>query len=193
MNTSELNDTAHKILDVAEYYTQTRGFNAFSYKDIQNEVGIKTSSIHYYFPTKQDLAITMATRFNERLKVNLGELSQKYKSAMKRLEAFNIMQIDIVAQNKFCLCGMLASDIHGLPKLSNGKLDQFFDLVESWLVEAIKLGQDQGEINASLNPVNVASTYLATLEGGMLIARAKKNTKYLEKILNETLLGFASH
>ena len=49
-----LNDTAHKILDVAEHFTQSLGFNAFSYKDIQENVGIKTSSIHYYFPTKTD-------------------------------------------------------------------------------------------------------------------------------------------
>ena len=30
----KLNDTAHKILDVAEFLTQTKGFKAFSYKDI---------------------------------------------------------------------------------------------------------------------------------------------------------------
>lgn len=59
----QLNDTAHKIFDIAEHYTQTRGFNAFSYKDIQNEVGIKISSIHYYFSTKKNLALSMTERY----------------------------------------------------------------------------------------------------------------------------------
>ena len=58
----EHNATAGKILDVAEHFMQTRGFNDFSYRDIQNEVGVKTSSIHYYFPTKQDLVIHLIDR-----------------------------------------------------------------------------------------------------------------------------------
>ena len=68
---TELNETAHKLLDAAEFYTQTCGFNAFSYKDLQKDVGVKTSSIHYYFPTKKDLAITMITRFVERYRQHL--------------------------------------------------------------------------------------------------------------------------
>ena len=59
----ELNETAHKLLDSAERYTKSQGFNAFSYRDLQNEVGVKTSSIHYHFPTKKDLALSMTARY----------------------------------------------------------------------------------------------------------------------------------
>jgi TetR/AcrR family transcriptional repressor of nem operon len=187
MNTNELNSTANKILDVAEFYTQTRGFNAFSYKDIQNQVGVKTSSIHYYFPTKHDLAVTMATRFNVRLKELLKGLTQMNPSATQRIEAFNNIHVDTVSQGKFCLCGMLASDMDGLPEHANEELDQFFAIVEGWLAQAIKDGQEQGEMKADLNPEANAAAFLATIEGGMLIARAKKDPIHLKKILAEAL------
>ena len=183
----ELNETAHKILDVAERYTQTRGFNAFSYKDIQNEVNIKTSSIHYYFPTKQDLAMAMATRFNEQLKINLKESAEKYSSSIERLEVFNAAHVEIVAQDKFCLCGMLASDAHGLSEIVRSKLDEFFNIVETWLTDAFQLGKEQNKIKNNINARETASIYLATVEGGMLIARARKQPEYLANILTEAL------
>ncbi len=34
---------------------RTRGCNGFSYRDLAEHVGVKTSSIHYYFPGKDDL------------------------------------------------------------------------------------------------------------------------------------------
>lgn len=183
----KLNDTANRVLDVAEHFTQTRGFNAFSYKDIQNEVGVKTSSIHYYFPTKQDLAVVMTERFTQRLEDTLKELTEQNDSAIARINAFNALHISLVDQGKFCLGGMLASDILGLPELANGKLDRFFHVIEQWLKEAIALGQEQGSIQSTVNSEKSALTYLAALEGGMLIARAKKQPQLLEQILDEAL------
>lgn len=184
---SQLNDTANRVLDVAEHFTQTRGFNAFSYKDIQKEVGVKTSSIHYYFPTKQDLAVAMTERFIERLQDSLKALSDQNDTAIDRVKAFNALHVSLVNDGKFCLGGMLASDILGLPELANGKLDRFFNVIEVWLKETIALGQAQGAIQAKVNPEKAAPMYLATLEGGMLIARAKQQPQLLEQILDKAL------
>ena len=112
-----LNDTAHKILDIAEYYTQTYGFNAFSYKDIQNEVGIKTSSIHYYFSTKQDLAYVMTERYIERFSILLNEITQRNQTGHGQLKALANIYINALKQERFCISGMLASDALSLPIL----------------------------------------------------------------------------
>lgn len=69
---SELNETAHKLLDSAERYTKSQGFNAFNYQDLQNEVGVKASSIHSHFPTKKDLALTLTARYTEAVQRLLG-------------------------------------------------------------------------------------------------------------------------
>ncbi|EQD50561.1 transcriptional regulator, TetR family, partial [mine drainage metagenome] len=43
-----------KIIDVAQQLVQSRGFNAFSYRDLADRISIRTASIHYYFPKKDD-------------------------------------------------------------------------------------------------------------------------------------------
>ena len=49
--------TYNQILELANKYIQKVGFNAFSYSDLANEIGIKKASIHYHFPSKTDLGI----------------------------------------------------------------------------------------------------------------------------------------
>lgn len=72
--------TAAKIADIAESYIQSRGFNGFSFRDIQNELGIKTASIHYHFKTKQDLAKVVFERYLERYGAQLNNIDQQQVS-----------------------------------------------------------------------------------------------------------------
>src|SRR5690242_7158071 len=56
------NPVYNNILDIAENLIQTQGYNAFSFRDIAEAAGIKTSSIHYYFPAKADLGKAVVAR-----------------------------------------------------------------------------------------------------------------------------------
>ena len=38
--------TSQQILDIAQRLVQTRGFNAFSYADIANEMNVSKASMH---------------------------------------------------------------------------------------------------------------------------------------------------
>ena len=57
-------NTRTKILDTAQTLIQTVGFNAMSYADISKVVGIRKASIHYYFPSKDDLVVTLLERYS---------------------------------------------------------------------------------------------------------------------------------
>lgn len=180
-----LNKTAHKLLDVAEKKTQLLGFNGFSYKDLQNEVGIKTSSIHYYFPSKQDLACAMINRYTNRFDGYLQSISQSQPKGLKRLSQLADLFIGVVEEGKFCLCGMLASDFMSLEKSVVKKLRNYFDRVEKWIYEAIEIGKKQNEIKKEVNSVQSASCFFALLEGGMLMARTQQNTKPFKEAIKE--------
>lgn len=186
----ELNETAHRLLDVAEQYTQKHGFNAFSYKDIQNEVGVKTSSIHYYFPTKHDLAIRMTERYVERSRKMLKGIAKENKCGLKRLDALGKIYIGILNNNQFCLCGMLASDMTTLPDIISSKLDDFFSFTQEWVAESIELAKDQGTFSKSVHAENAAAQFVAVLEGGMLIARVKKDTTPLQTLITNTFTSY---
>ncbi|MEM9103165.1 MAG: TetR family transcriptional regulator C-terminal domain-containing protein [Pseudomonadota bacterium] len=183
----QLNATAHKVLDVAEKFTQLNGFNAFSYKDLQNEVGVKTSSIHYYFPTKQDLAFVMAERYLNRFQESLAAIEQTQERGINRLVALGQIFIHVVNEGKFCLCGMLASDMLSLPANVNSKLEAFFTCIEDWVVKTVHLGVNQNEIDSSIDAKSFAQQFLASLEGGMLIARIKNTTNDFENMVKNSI------
>ena len=148
---------------------------------------MKTSSIHYYFPTKNDLALSMTERYIENFRTSLNSLSSEQTNGVKRLESLGNVCVDVVRDHKFCMCGMLASDLLSLPDVVNDKLNEFFKMMEDWIVIAIELGKEQKQIKPSINSETTAAYYLAVLEGGMLIARSKKQPKYLQTILSEAV------
>ena len=57
---------AVEILDAAETMIQSQGYNGFSFREIADQVGIKSASVHYHFPTKADLGAAVARRYTDR-------------------------------------------------------------------------------------------------------------------------------
>src|ERR1700732_273229 len=56
-------DVKTAIMDAAERRMQLGGFGGFSFREIAADVGIKSSSVHYHFPTKEDLAAAVLWRW----------------------------------------------------------------------------------------------------------------------------------
>src|SRR5262245_64393090 len=57
-------DTRTLILDAAQDLIQRLGANAVSYQHLSEAVGIRKASIHYHFPTKQDLLEALIERYH---------------------------------------------------------------------------------------------------------------------------------
>lgn len=50
MTTQSVRD---QLLEHTLVLVRQRGFNGFSYRDLAERVGVKTSSIHYHFPSRR--------------------------------------------------------------------------------------------------------------------------------------------
>ena len=48
-------DTKDRIMLAARLTVQDRGYGGLSFRELAKEVGIKSASIHHYFPTKGEL------------------------------------------------------------------------------------------------------------------------------------------
>ncbi|MCL1859282.1 MAG: TetR/AcrR family transcriptional regulator [Oscillospiraceae bacterium] len=59
------NETKNKILDVATELFALKGFGSVSMRDIAKEVGIKMSSIYYYYEGKEALLEDVLARFEK--------------------------------------------------------------------------------------------------------------------------------
>ncbi len=61
-----MRDVKVSIMEAAERRMQLGGFGGFSFREIAADVGIKSSSVHHHFPTKEKLAAAVIRRWAER-------------------------------------------------------------------------------------------------------------------------------
>src|ERR1700744_2691609 len=69
-----MSDAANAIMDAAEKRIRKGGFNGFSFREIAVDVGIKSSSVHYHFPTKEKLAEAVIRRYTEDVSDHIDEM-----------------------------------------------------------------------------------------------------------------------
>ncbi len=165
-------DTRHAILDVAMHLAQTRGFNGFSYRDIATSVGIKTASIHYYFPTKEDLGRALLRHYTHLLDQSCAAIRTASTDALRQYRQFvNIFDATAKTDGRVCLAGMLASDLTTLPPALQADIRAFFAHAEGWITDVLRGGQAAGTFTFTADPAQLAAVIMATLEGGLLLGR----------------------
>lgn len=178
-------DVFHQIVKVAETLIQTKGYNAFSYRDIAAQVGIKTASIHYHFPTKADLGKAVVKHHINGLSAELEHLINAPKiSYRNKLSLFfdRVFEITYLSERKMCLGGMLASDVLTLPDSIQKEVRDFFHQIEEWLKRLLRQGVKQGEFYLIKDVKLEAAIILSTLEGALLLARLYQDEKRLVQV-----------
>lgn len=151
---------AEAILNAAEIRIRDGGYNGFSFRDLAADVGVKSSSVHFHFPTKEILVAAVVRRYVERLEAALDEEEgagatpvQAWRSVFRRA---------LIEDGRMCLCGVLGAEIGGLPPEVAEEAGRFFTRGIDRLTRS--------ESGAGLEKAD-AIRILATLEGAMVMAK----------------------
>jgi len=160
------------VLEVAERLIQTRGFNGFSYADVAAEVGITKASLHYHFPTKAELGLSLVQRYQETFEDALAGLAHDGGDTRTLLEGYAELYRSVLRKDRMCLCGMLAAEHSTLPAPMQRALQVFFDANERWLAGVLETGRRKGELKLAGAAREEARLLVAGLEGALLVARS---------------------
>ena len=187
-------DTRRELLDLAETLVRTRGYNGFSYRDLAEQIGIKTASIHYHFPTKGDLGEALIENEREVFARNLAQLDAAEKDPRRRLERFiQLFQATTIGcHNRMCLGAMLAVEQETLPDAVGEAVRRLFADNEDWLAKLLEEGRKKRQFRFK-GSADVAARFLfSSLEGALLTARAFHDTGRFEattRWILETLIA----
>ncbi len=173
--------TAERVLDIAQDMIQQRGYNGFSFRDIAEAIGIKSASIHYYFPSKGDLGVALVARYRRRFAAELAAICERHGAAPKRLREFVALFRRSLTEDRLCLCAMLGAEKGSLPDAVNAEVRDFFELCETWLADVLKRGRQAGEIDFRGAPQAMADHLIALLEGAMVVARSLEDLARFDK------------
>ncbi|MCC6305268.1 MAG: TetR/AcrR family transcriptional regulator [Rhodobacteraceae bacterium] len=188
--------TSQAILDIAQRLVQTRGFNAFSYADIAGVLRITTASLHYHFASKAILGVRLIERYATHFAALLAAIdaaaAQSGGGARERLRGYAGIYAAVLAEDRSCLCGMLAAEFETLPRAMQGALDDYFALNERWLQGVLEAGRASGSL-AVTGPLEEAAHYIvSTLEGSMILARSHGGPARFDAAARRLLAGFGA-
>lgn len=175
-------NTAEKIMDVAQRLVQTRGYHAFSYRDISEEVGIKTASIHYYYPAKSDLAKALLSRIRDAFESALHAIDAEGGNATEKLEKFVGIFFETYGQDgRLCPFCMIATSQETVPESVQAEVRGFWSRGEDWLEAVLRQGLSDGQLAFAGDARVIARTLVSSLEGTMVVARAYQDRSRLEE------------
>jgi TetR/AcrR family transcriptional regulator, transcriptional repressor for nem operon len=142
-------------MDAAERRIREAGYSGFSFREIAADVGVKSASVHYHFPTKESLAASVARRYTERF---MSSVDQEVAAGRDVIKAWNLaFRRALHSDGKMCLCGVLGATSGNLPEEVMVEARRFFQVGLKKLTEC---GLSRSR----------AVQVMATLEGGMLLA-----------------------
>lgn len=171
MDTPTPNTTRDQLLAHAEKLIRTRGCNGFSYRDLAEHVGVKTSSIHYYFPGKGDLLYEAVEAYSARALASVRSIDTA-QPAHAQLEAYlSMMESKACSSGELCLGGMLAGEVMSLPERVRGALQGFFRAHEVWLTRVLAQGAEEGTLKFSGTAEAAGRAVFATVQGCLLVSR----------------------
>jgi TetR/AcrR family transcriptional regulator, transcriptional repressor for nem operon len=160
-----------ELEQVAAELVQTGGIGALSFRVLADRVGVKSSSVHYYFPEKNDLTAALIQNYTNGFATKLQAIAEREKTLKKKLLAYIGVFEEATANGRLCLCGMLSAEIAVLDSANRALLVAFFKLAESWLQSAFEQHADQ--LNVAIDPKPLAQALLAGLEGAILLDRVQ--------------------
>lgn len=181
----EYSKTQTSILDVAQELAQTRGLNAFSYRDIATRIGVRAPSIHHHFRTKGDLGAAMTARYREDFLARLDGLDEQALDPVARLRAYAELFMQTLEAGRMCLCGTLAVEYETLPPPMQAEVRLFFQENERWLTAVFEGTTASQDTPAS----DLASAFLFTLEGAMVGVRTLGDARRLRVSVEQFLKG----
>lgn len=178
-------DNKSKILDVAQHLLSLNGLNAFSYKDISHKVGIKTSSIHYYFPSKSDLIFALINEASMNRKEVM--LQWKVNSSIEQLDAFMDFYIQLAKERKMCLIMSISSDMYELDDKIRDELHKFYNFLKDWLISILEDGLRTGHLYYETSAEKKATEILNTVAMIPILSRIGKDLPLLVDIKDSFL------
>ena len=182
--------TREKILDAAEALVFQSGFAATSIDKVVERAGVAKGAFFYHFKSKADLGRALVERYAER---DLAHLERTMARA-ERLSSDPRQQVLI-------FIGLLQEDYEALPNPIRGCL------FTSYLYERAEYPEDVAEIatrtfeqwcdrvanklaqaaagDHHATPRRLASTLLALIEGGLVLAKAQRSSNVLTELLGQ--------
>lgn len=175
------NATKTALLDTASQLFVQRGYLGFSYQDLALALDLRKASIHYHFPTKEDLGSAVLHHYyagfrdwcRQLLNQPVAEQFPAYVAFFRRL----------LDQQAICPCGMASAEYLALPAEMQQILTDLIAEQRQTLALLIRNAQAVGLLDRRHSPEVQALVLGAALQGALQLARVQQEPDLFEQVM----------
>lgn len=172
----------HIIQQAATLFNQ-RGYIGSSIGDVMQCTGLQKGGIYRHFESKEQLALAAFDYAQQQSTTRLEEAVVAETDAGRQLlafiNAFHALTLRPPVPGGCPILNTIVDSDDGDPALR----ERVVAVVTGWeqLIERIVVdGMARGSVRSDIDPQAVATLIIATLEGGILLARAHRSPLYLQ-------------
>ena len=172
----------HIIQEAATLFNQ-RGYLGSSISDVMQCTGLQKGGIYRHFQSKEQLALAAFDYAQQQSTNRLVEAVAAETGAVQKLlafiSAFHALTLHPPVPGGCPILNTIVDSDDGDPALR----ERVVSVVRGWeqLIERVVAdGVAQGSLRRDIDPQAVATLLIATLEGGIVLARAHRSPIYLQ-------------
>lgn len=173
--------TREKLIVEASRIIRQKGFQNTSVNDLVAATGVKKGSLYFHFPGKDELGLAVLERARERF-LEFFETALLGTTPGESLGCFFDAVVAYHQRSGFvggCIFGNTALEMGDGNERFIALVDQVFREMTDRLTEVISAAQQSGQVRDDLPAAVLAEQVVMTLEGGIMLARLRKDEKPL--------------
>ena len=161
--------TSTAIVEIAERLLMQRGYHAFSYQHIADELAVRPPAVHYHFRTKEELVVAVVKRYGARFA--RWEASIGHLSAADRLVAYFDIGRHAVADQRVCALAMINAQFASVPTQVQAVAIAVQERVIAFYVRALNEGRAAGQLAFTGDTTDKATEIACALVGAQQMSR----------------------
>jgi len=180
-------------MDAAHRQALCKGFDRTSVSELVAEAGVQRGSLYHYFPGKDDLGLAVLERDRVQFMAMLDETLSAPGDAEGALHAFFHAALQKHTDKGFvggCLWGNTALEMSDTNPVFAKLVAQVFETWQAKVADVLRRGQVEGAFRTDLAAEDLARLVVASIEGGIMMARLAKSPQPFKACLDslKTLL-----
>lgn len=190
--------TRDVVLQHAADLILEKGFRATSISDVLERAGLQKGSFYYYFPSKEDLGVAVLERWTVELRAHLldfltaPEGPPPLDRITTTLDGF-VAEMGTSGCRGGCPFGNLAIELADVHEGFRSRLSAAFRSLSDAYAALLDQARGRGELRADADARSLADFLVASIEGGILLAKVHKSTAPLVATLSAAKAHLAAH
>ena len=178
--------TRARIVEAAAALIHAHGVASTTLEDVKAAAEVSGSQMYHYFPDKNELLqAVIAYQADSIVSRNKHALSGGHG-----VETWRNMVISAARRTKArggCQLGSLVGQLAETDPEARALIAAGFDQWSATIADGLRSLHADGKLPSDIDPDDLATTLLATLQGGLLLAQVQRSTRPLETAIDTFL------